>query len=147
MGAHLRLGRGEVANGGRGRPNTLCAAFEALIGAVYLDQGINMVTDIIVERFLPVAERVLQSQSDRDAKSLLQELTQAEAQTIPVYHIIAEQGPDHAKEFTVEVRFNGKTIGMGHGRSKQAAEQSAARYALDRFQSLWVSGDLAKNDG
>lgn len=146
IGAHLRLGRGEVANGGRSRPNTLCAAFEALIGAVYLDQGIDVVTKLIVERFLPVAERVLQSQSDRDAKSLLQELTQAEAQTIPVYHIIAERGPDHAKEFTVEVRFNGKTIGTGHGRSKQSAEQSAARDALDRVQSIWVSDDVPQND-
>jgi ribonuclease-3 len=132
LGRHLRLGRGETANGGRNRPNTLCGAFEALIGAIYLDQGVELVRALLRERFRPVAEQVLLSQSDRDPKSLLQELTQAKAQAIPTYRIIREIGPDHSKEFSVEVRFDNHVIGEGTGRSKQVAEQAAAQDALDR---------------
>ena len=132
LGRHLRLGRGEVANGGRNRPNILCGAFEALIGAIYLDQGVEPVRALLTERFRPIAEQVLQSQSDRDPKSLLQELTQAEARAIPIYRIVKENGPDHDKEFSVEVRFDKQVIGRGRGRSKQAAEQAAAQDALDR---------------
>lgn len=132
LGQYLRLGRGEIVNGGRNRPNNLCGAFEALIGAIYLDQGVEMVRKLLTSWLGPVAERVLVSQADRDPKSLLQELTQAEAQIIPSYHIVEELGPDHAKEFSVEVRFGKQIIGRGKGRSKQIAEQAAARDALTK---------------
>lgn len=145
LGRHLRLGRGEIANGGRSRPTTLCGAFEALVGAIYLDQGLDPVKALLIERFRPVADEVLQSQSDRDPKSLLQELTQAEAQITPTYRTVMENGPDHAKEFSVEVRFDDRVIGKGTGRSKQAAEQAAAQDALDRGYPLPDPGTEGEN--
>jgi ribonuclease-3 len=135
VGQYLRLGRGETVSGGRDKPNTLCGAFEALIGAVYLDQGIGLARRLLNELLRPEADRIVRSQSDRDAKSLLQELTQAEAQVIPAYRTVQESGPDHAKEFSVQVLLQGKVIGQGRGRSKQAAEQAAAQDALDRGPS------------
>ena len=132
LGKFLRLGRGELVSGGRERPHILCGSFEALIGAVYLDQDIQLVRELLTRLFEPAAETVLRSQSDRDAKSALQELTQAETQLTPTYRIVAESGPDHAKEFTVEVLVGNLTVGRGRGRSKQAAEQAAAQDALSR---------------
>jgi ribonuclease-3 len=131
LGEYLRLGRGEVASGGRNRPNILCGAFEALVGAIYLDQGIEPVRTLLSNLFGPEAERVVQSHSDRDAKSLLQESVQADLQLTPSYHTVRESGPDHAKEFTVEVTVGNQVIGRGRGRSKQTAEQAAARDALE----------------
>jgi len=136
LGQHLRLGRGEIASGGRERPNNLCGAFEALMGAVYLDQGLEVVKQVLVARFEPVAEQVLQAQADRDAKSLLQEIVQAETQITPTYHLVGQSGPDHDKEFTVEVRLDGQVVGRGKGRSKQAAEQAAAQDALSNSELL-----------
>ena len=131
LGEYLRLGRGEVASGGRKRPNILCGAFEALIGAMYLDQGIEVVREFLSSLFVPDVEHILQVHSDHDAKSLLQEYTQAEVQQMPQYHTVAENGPDHAKEFTIKVSVSGRVIGRGQGRTKQAAEQAAAQAALD----------------
>lgn len=131
LGEFLRLGRGEVSSGGRHRPNILCGAFEALMGAIYLDQGLDVLRSLLIDILHPEAERVLMAQSDRDAKSLLQESVQAEVQQTPSYHTVRESGPDHAKEFTVEVTVGTHVIGRGRGRSKQAAEQAAARDALE----------------
>jgi ribonuclease III len=136
LGQYLRLGRGEIASGGRNRPNNLCGVFEALIGAIYLDQGIDIVKSLLVERFDPAAVQVLQAQSDRDAKSVLQEIIQAETQITPTYHLVGQVGPDHDKEFSVEVRFDGQVIGRGRGHSKQTAEQSAAQDALGNSELL-----------
>lgn len=144
VGRYLHLGRGEIANGGRDRPNNLCGAFEALIGAIYLDQGIETVRRLLVERFGPVADQVLQAQADRDAKSLLQEIIQAETQVTPTYHLVGQVGPDHDKEFSVEVRFDRQVIGRGRGRSKQAAEQAAAQDALGNSELLLNLQALAK---
>jgi len=136
LGRYLRLGRGEIASGGRDRPNNLCGAFEALMGAVYLDQGLETVRRLLVGRFEPVAEQVCQAQADRDAKSLLQEIIQAETQITPTYHLVGQSGPDHDREFTVEVRLDRQVIGRGRGRSKQAAEQAAAQDALGNSDLL-----------
>jgi len=136
LGRHLRLGRGEVTNGGRERANNLCGAFEALIGAIYLDQGIDTVRELLIARFEPMADQVLQAQADRDAKSLLQEIIQAETQITPTYHLVGQVGPDHDKEFTIEVRLDRQVIGRGRGRSKQAAEQAAAQDALGNSELL-----------
>jgi len=136
LGKHIRLGRGEVSSGGRNRPNILCGTFEALMGALYLDQGVEAVKRVLLAVFQPAAEEVVQSHSDHDAKSLLQEITQAEAQITPSYHIVGESGPDHAKEFTVEVYLGGQVLGRGRGRSKQVAEQAAAHDALSHGLKL-----------
>jgi ribonuclease-3 len=130
LGAYLRLGRGEAESGGRGRPALLCSAFEALIGAIYLDQGIGIVTDLVARFVRPATSNVLPEEMDKDAKSQLQEWTQGHWHLTPAYRTVAESGPDHAKEFTVEVLISDQAYGRGTGPSKQMAEQAAAEAAL-----------------
>ncbi len=130
---NLRLGRGEAEGGGRGRISLLADAFEAVLGALYLDQGLAAVQHYL-EQLLPAeAERILAEERDRDAKSVLQEWSQAERGITPRYRTIAEEGPDHAKSFTVEVRIGRQVVGRGEGLSKQAAAQVAASDALKRL--------------
>lgn len=130
IGRALRMGRGEEESGGRTRLAMLCNAFEALIGAVYLDAGISE-----VQRFLdPLLNRssaeIRNGQGDRDPKSLLQEWVQARGGDAPMYRIVSETGPDHSKYFDVEVVVGGQAVARGEGRSKQAASKIAAREAL-----------------
>jgi ribonuclease-3 len=131
LGDHLLLGRGEEAGGGRTRAAMLGDAFEAVLGALYLDQGMGTVRQFL----LPFLQRHLDSSiSDtllRDAKSRLQEWAQGSFHETPTYSTVQESGPDHAKRFTVEVRIAGQVCGRGDGTSKQAAEQAAAQGALD----------------
>lgn len=135
LGQYLFLGHGEEASGGRGRSPILCAAFEALAGAIFLDQGLEVTKDFILRFIKPALGRILQERLDKDAKSLLQELSQGRWQLTPIYRTVAEHGPDHAKEFTVKVLIGGKVYGQGVGRSKQAAEQDAAHVALESLES------------
>jgi ribonuclease-3 len=127
---HLFLGRGEEASGGRYRAANLCAALEAVIGAIYLDQGLDAARRLM-HRLLGDAIDALDRVAMRDPKSLLQEQVQARIHCTPVYRTVAETGPDHAKEFVVEVLVDGRVVGTGKGPSKQAAEQAAARAALE----------------
>jgi ribonuclease-3 len=129
LGSHLFLGRGEEASGGRSRVANLCAAFEALIGAIYLDQGIEEARRLLRD-LLGDAIQAIEATATRDPKSLLQERVQAEQHCTPVYRTVAETGPDHAKEFVVEVLIGDRAIGTGVGPNKQAAEQKAAQDAL-----------------
>ena len=133
LGSFLRMGRGEAESGGRERPATLCAAFEALAGALYLDQGLERVKGFVLPFIEPELARVQQEALEKDPKSRLQEWSQAELHATPHYHTVAERGPDHAKEFTVEVTIGGEAYGRGEGLSKQAAEQAAAAEALERL--------------
>ncbi|MGD8463286.1 MAG: ribonuclease III [Anaerolineae bacterium] len=133
LGQYLMMGRGEDESGGRQRPAILCAAFEALVGAIYLDQGLEPVHRLVEPLITPEVERTLRDRLDKDAKSRLQELAQGQEQKTPRYATIAESGPDHAKEFTVQVTIGGEVYGQGTGRSKQHAAQEAARAALERF--------------
>ncbi len=132
LGRYLLLGRGEDESGGRDRQATLCAVFEALVGAMYLDQGLQTTFEFVTTLTRPEIKRVIQARLDKDAKSLLQELSQGLFQLTPVYRTVSETGPDHAKEFTVEVLIGHQVYGRGVGHSKQAAEQEAARAALAR---------------
>lgn len=130
LGAHLRLGRGEEQGGGRNRPALLSDAFEALVGAVYLEGGMEAASGFV----LPLLTGFLDSRNgllQRDAKSRLQEWAQANYKSTPSYTIVGETGPDHARVFTVEVLICGEPRGRGTGRTKQAAEQAAAQAALD----------------
>jgi ribonuclease-3 len=136
LGRHLLMGHGEAETGGRNRPATLCAAFEALIGALYLDQGLDSVQSLLEPLIVPVIALTLQERLDRDPKSHLQELSQARLHRTPRYGTVKEQGPDHAKEFTVQVTIGGETFGEGSGPSKQQAAQAAARKALERLNEL-----------
>jgi ribonuclease-3 len=132
LGAHLRLGRGEEAGGGRHKPTNLCAAFEALIGAVVLDAGIDRARGLVFPLVEPLVDQLLRAEDLKDAKTRLQELCQAESRLTPAYETIAESGPDHAKEFVVLVSLGSQVLGKGRGPSKQSAQQAAARAALAR---------------
>ncbi len=134
IGKALRMGHGEEEGGGRKRMAMLCNAFEALVGALYLDGGIAAVEkfmEALLER--SVAE-IRVGEGDRDPKSQLQEWAQARGQGAPHYSIVAESGPDHSKDFVVEVQVEGKTVGRGEGRSKQSASKAAAREALKKLE-------------
>jgi len=134
LGEYLLLSRGEEDSGGRKREAILCAAFEALVGAILLDQGLQEANGFILRCMEPEIKRILEEELYRDAKSTLQEVTQAHFQITPVYRTVAERGPDHAKEFTVEVLIGDEVYGQGVGPSKQAAEQEAAKVALQRVK-------------
>lgn len=131
LGLAMRLGRGEAEGGGRNRPALLCGTFEALIGALYLDAGIDAVKKLVEPMLQTAAHTILAKNSERDSKSLLQEWIQAQGYDHPIYKTIASYGPDHAKEFEVEVLVDGRVLGRGRGNSKQAAAQMAARQALE----------------
>jgi ribonuclease-3 len=130
LGEALRLGRGEEEHGGRERPANLCDAYEALIGALFLDQGVDAVRQFVVPHFKPVLSQFLQDEADKDAKSRLQEWSQQSLGLTPSYALISASGPDHAKEFIVEVSIGDRCYGKGAGRRKQQAEQAAAANAL-----------------
>jgi ribonuclease-3 len=136
IGSLLRLGRGEEETGGRDRPANLCGAFEALIGALYLDQGAEAARKFVEPFFEEAAMRILQEQAEIDAKSLLQEWSQAERSLTPRYVTAEERGPDHEREFTVEVYIGDELWGAGVGPSKQAAAQAAALEALRRTRTV-----------
>jgi ribonuclease III len=130
LGHALRLGRGEIQAGGRKRPTLLCDAFEALVGAIYLDKGIEAVNEFMVPLLEDVVEVVFRNHMDEDTKSRLQEWAQGQGYSSPRYILVSEEGPDHAKIFTMEVRIGNTSYGQGSGTSKQAAEKAAARKAL-----------------
>ena len=140
---YLLMSRGEDAAGGRTRPPLLAGAFEALIGALYLDQGFDAAREIILRFVTPAAEQVHHQRLDRDAKSMLQELSQGRLQVTPQYRLVETRGPDHAKEFTIEVVLKDKVYGHGVGRNKQTAEQEAARVALETLRDEISRADHA----
>lgn len=135
LGHHLLMGVGEAATGGRGRPATLCAAFEALVGGLYLDQGLDAVRRLLEPLIKPEVARTLRDRSDKDHKSLLQELAQGRLQLTPRYRTVGSSGPEHEKEFTVQVSIGGTVYSQGRGRSKQEAAQHAARQALELLEA------------
>lgn len=134
LGHHLLMGRGEAETGGRERPAILCASFEALIGALYLDQDVQAVKTFLFPMVEPVLPQLVSWAEAKDAKSRLQEWSQSELQATPRYVTVAEEGPDHAKVFTVKVLIDDLTYGVGHGKSKQKASQKAAADALARIR-------------
>lgn len=126
----LRLGKGEADSGGRHRANILGDAFEALMAALYLDQGFDAVSAYFEHMIEPIVTTVLSENLDRDPKSQLQEWSQATLAITPRYRVVSAEGPDHAKTFTVEVWLGERIAATGSGSSKQLAEQNAARAAL-----------------
>jgi ribonuclease-3 len=135
LGEYLFLGRGEEMSHGRKRPGGLACAFEALLGAMYCDQGYESARSFALGFLEPELDSVLEGRLHRNAKSVLQELVQARMQQTPTYHLIEESGPDHAKAFTVEVRVGKRVLGRGHDRSKRGAEQAAAELALEHLNA------------
>ncbi len=131
LGDHLRLGKGEEVSGGRERPSNLARVLEALVGAIYLDRGLEEVRSFMDRAFKEEWERVLGGEA-LDYKSRLQEVLQARGEPLPRYHLLEQAGPGHARRFTIEVRVGRRTLGRGQGKSKKGAEQTAARSALER---------------
>lgn len=130
LGAYLKLGHGEEESGGRTRPATLCAVFEALIGAVYLDLGTETTKDVIFRLLEHEIKRLQATTHTKDPKSRLQEHIQAHEGSTPRYRVADAIGPDHAKHFVMLAQVNGRPRGVGEGRSKQEAAQQAAAMAL-----------------
>ena len=128
LGDYLLLGHGEDASGGRERPSILSDAFEAVIAAMFLDGGMDAVTPYILQ-FLP-EHFDRPSEAFHDYKTALQEVIQQNPEERVEYVLVGEEGPDHAKQFRMEVRLNSNVIGRGTGRSKKIAEQMAAKEAL-----------------
>lgn len=135
LGNYLFLGKGEEASGGREKPANLARALEALIAAVFLDQGATITEQMVLDILDAELLRTLYQGAIIDYKSQLQELLQAKTQQTPVYSLIETQGPDHDKNFTVEVRIGSDILATGIGRSKKKAETEAARIALEKIKS------------
>lgn len=134
IGEFLFLSKGEEEGGGRKNPGLLENAFEALIGAIFLDEGIEKVADFVKKIFVPIIKELRPSDL-KDSKSLLQELAQEREKITPLYKPLTQVGPDHAKIFTIGVYLGEKKLAEGSGPSKQEAEEEAAKNALKNYGS------------
>lgn len=135
LGPLLRLGKGEDDSGGRQRPTLLCAAFEATIGAYYLDAGLEAVRAFIEPLFDKAVGQIIAAEKEVDPKSHFQEWAQAARTQTPRYVEIGITGPDHNRVYTVEVLVSDESFGIGSGPNKQAAAQAAARAALAKVNT------------
>jgi len=134
LGDWLLLGRGEEANGGRTKASNLANAMEALIGALYLDQGLAKARRFILRQLKPELEEIKAGKTIPNYKTLVQELVQGEKRPTPVYRLVEATGPDHSKQFTAEILVEGEALGRGTGRSKKTAENQAARAAWEKLR-------------
>ena len=134
LGPCLRLGKGEERSGGRSKPSLLADALEALIGAVYLDGGLEAARDFVLRCF--DAHTPANPGMGTDHKTRLQELVQSQRKTTPEYWVVDESGPDHSKTFEVAVLVDGVELSRARGRSKKVAEQSAAELAVIAIAEL-----------
>jgi ribonuclease-3 len=136
LGAAIRLGRGEDQTGGRRKPSLLADAFEAVLGAIYLDGGIRSARAFVRRELkVPLRETRGAAWTSDDFKTRLQEKVQARLQLTPRYRIVSTTGPDHALDFVVEVRIGDRVLGRGTGTNRKRAEQDAAKQALENLGS------------
>jgi len=135
LGDYIYLGKGEETSGGRHKPANLASALEALIAAIYLDQGSATTRDFILRLFNTKLQKIASQGVEVDYKSQLQELFQARQQETPTYHITEAIGPDHDRRFTAEVTVEDTVLGRGCGKSKKLAEAEAARSALEQLKT------------
>lgn len=133
LGAYLYLGWGEEASGGRERPSNLARMLEAVIGAILMDRGFDVAKEFVLRIFEGEMLTAIENKLTTDYKSRLQEVVQARHHVTPTYITAREEGPDHDKEFTVEVMVGRRVVGRGRGKSKRMAEMEAARIALEEF--------------
>jgi ribonuclease-3 len=134
LGDWLLLGRGEEANRGRTKENNLANAMEALIGALYLDQGIAKARRFVLRQLKPELEKIKAGKITPNYKALVQELIQGQKKPTPVYRLVEATGPDHSKQFTAEILVEGEALGKGVGKSKKVAESQAARAAWEKLR-------------
>ena len=144
LGDYILLSEAETGSGGRDRASILADTLEGVIGAVYLDGGLEPARRLTEKLLLRQVHEILSDANLANYKSMLQEYVQGEFKTHPQYRISSELGPDHEKVFTVEVVVNQKVLGRGHGNNKKEAEQEAARDALLHFEKI-VRNDRQEN--
>lgn len=130
VGEAMFIGKGEANTGGREREQNLCGAFEALIGAMFIDQGLDVVKGFVLPRLTELQKDVMDAAIRKDPRSQFQEWAQAIHSITPGYRVISTDGPEHQKRFTVAVYLDDELIAEGQGKSKRAAAQAAARSAL-----------------
>jgi len=135
LGSFLFLGRGEDQTGGRDKDSLLANCLEALIASIYLDAGIDAVEAFVLRFFGEIIKKSCTARGTQDFKTELQELCQERIKQLPEYRVISETGPDHQKQFAVELFLKGEFYGRGIGKSKKEAEQKAAKEALERFSN------------
>lgn len=134
LGDWLLLGRGEEANGGRAKASNLANAMEALIGALYLDQGLAKARRFVLRQLKQEFGKIKAGKTTPNYKALVQELIQGQKKPTPVYRLVEAIGPDHSKQFTAEILVEGETLGRGAGRSKKVAESQAAKAAWEKMR-------------
>lgn len=134
FGKYLKLSHGEEESKGRENDSLLANCFEAFIGALFMDQGIESVKKFIGDTLFPDITEYIKNKTFKDPKSLLQEYVQSKKQSSPVYKVTNEDGPPHAKIFTIGVYVKDALVGEGTGKSKQDAEESAAKKALEKLK-------------
>jgi ribonuclease-3 len=132
---YIRLGKGEELGGGRRRNSLLADAIEAVIGAIFLDSGLDAARSFISEHFNDEIKRLDRDRHKMDYKSILQEITQSRFQTLPKYTTLSESGPPHDRRYRVQLSIENKPYGTGIGRNKKEAQQNAARQALQQLQT------------
>lgn len=136
---YLLLSKGEAKDAGRARQNILANTFESFVGSLYLDQGYDAAKQFIANNLLGTLDAIIESQSHRDAKSFVQEKAQEIYKVTPMYKTVSDTGPDHDKCFVVAIYFGDKQVAEGTGKSKQEAEQVAAKNAL--AAEKWTVGE------
>lgn len=134
LGQYLRMSKGEEKSGGRQNISILADTFEAILGAIYLDQGLTSIKTLLAKHLFPKITVIESDTSIFDFKSRLQEVVQEKIKASPTYKVMSESGPDHDKIFTISVYLENKIAGTGTGKSKQEAEQTAAKDALTALQ-------------
>jgi ribonuclease-3 len=130
IGRYILFGKGESASGGAEQSRNLVCAYEAVIGAIYIDGGFKKAESFIDSQFRAEFRKIKQGGARKDYKSILQEYTSKTYKTTPRYGLVSEEGPEHRKHFEIEVCYGGLTRGKGEGKNKKAAEQNAAYNAL-----------------
>lgn len=134
FGNYLKLSKGEKESKGSQNQSLLADCFESFIGALYLDQGIDSVSKFLNDVLLFKTEEIIKNKSFKDPKSLLQEYVQAKKQNSPIYKVLEESGPAHAKRFKIGAYVNGRLLGEGIGSSKREAEENAAQNSLNYYK-------------
>ena len=138
VGNYLKLSKGEEETGGREKDFLLANTFEAIVGAIYLDQGYETSKKFVNRFLIKKIDDIVKNRSDIDGKTRIQEFAQSRYKEIPVYEVADSRGPDHDKEFTVIVKIKNKVVGKGVGGSKQKAEEDAATNALKNLENTKI---------
>ena len=141
LGDYILLSDNERASGGAGRASILADAFEAVIGALYLDSGLSAARSFVEDHLLTMMDDILAIDEYRNYKSIMQEHAQRRLGSRPRYRVVSAKGPEHERTFYVEVRLGGRALGRGEGRNKKEAEQMAARHALAKLGVIEQGND------